>query len=178
MKARKFLSLLIIAVMLLPFIPTVVSSAGKSPNINSIKELGGWSTNPRYITVGAYNGYDLKWRVLDVYVSDGTDGNDWGNITAVLVLDDLLKKADGSYEMMAFGNSKSVSWTNSDINIYLNGVFYDEAFSENDTEIIITSPYLNVENDNTYAKVFIPDEFESRSLNNKSVPEPKAEWWL
>jgi hypothetical protein len=49
-------------------------------------------SNPRYLTFGDYNGHALKWRVLEVY----------GNKTALLVLDDVLRERDGTAATMNF----------------------------------------------------------------------------
>ena len=111
-------------------------------------DVGTWAgtgDNPgdghRYVTMGSYNGHKLVWRVVDVYVSDGTDGNVTGNKTALLLLDDLLRTSDGDIEHRQF-DADSGNWARpSDINAFLNGEFYSAAFSAREQEYIVTSRY-------------------------------------
>ena len=66
--------------------------------------VGTWSTNPRYITFGSYNGYPLLWRVLEVKDND----SDFGGIkTAFLLLDDLLRETSGDVEMIRYDFSSN-----------------------------------------------------------------------
>ena len=95
----------------------------------------------RLITMGSYNGHELVWRVLDVYVSDGTDGNRAGGKTALLLLDDLLRTSDGNIELKEF-DADSCNWARpSGINAFLNGEFYSTAFSTEEKADIITASY-------------------------------------
>jgi hypothetical protein len=90
-------------------------------------EVGTWTTNPRFLTFGSYNGHDLKWRVLEVY----------SDKTAFLVLDGVLRNADGTPYERRFDNydnnfpgGENCSPVSSDICTWLNDadgteVYYD-----------------------------------------------------
>lgn len=79
---------------------------------------GVWTTNPRYMTFGSYNGHPLVWRVLEVKDRD----NDFNSIkTAFLLLDDLLRDSDDNVELKVYDyssnnflNSKIKEWLNND----------------------------------------------------------------
>ncbi|MCL1809134.1 MAG: InlB B-repeat-containing protein [Clostridiales bacterium] len=126
----------------------MLASADDTPDIYAIGTWAGKGANPgdghRHITMGSYNGHDLTWRVLDVYVSDGTDGNTAGNKTALLVLDNLLRTTAGNAERRLFDSSVTYSgnWARpSDLKAFLNSEFYNTAFSSDEQEVIITANY-------------------------------------
>ena len=111
--------------------------------------IGTWAgtgANPgdghRYIEMGSYNRQMLKWRVLDVYISDGTDGNIAGHKTALLLLDDLLRTNSGDVERMQFDSTNSGNWARpSDLKSFLNSAFYSNAFNAEEQAFIISANY-------------------------------------
>ena len=148
-KAKRIVStMLTVALVLGLFAATpMLASAEALPDL----DVGTWAgngSNPgdghRYIDMGSYNGHELIWRVLDVYVSDGTDGNAAGSKTALLLLDDLLRTPSGDIELRAFDSNgdSSGNWARpSEIKTFLNGAFYNSAFNPSEQANIITANY-------------------------------------
>ncbi|MCL1981852.1 MAG: DUF6273 domain-containing protein [Clostridiales bacterium] len=122
----------------------VLASAEDLPDL-AIGTWAGTGANPgdghRYVTMGNYNGHELKWRVLDVYVSDGKDGNTEGSKTALLLMDDLLRTPSGDIDYIRF-NAHNSNWAQpSELNLFLNDGFFNGVFSADEQAGIITSNY-------------------------------------
>ena len=152
MKIAKHVLLSLFTLLILTVIFPASALAAPASDLSDLA-IGTWAGNGdnpgdghRYIDMGSYNGYPLKWRVLDVYISDGTDGNIAGRKTALLFLDDVLRTASGAVENRIFDSTYPAAdcgnWARpSDIKAFLNGAFYTAAFSADEQVDIITASY-------------------------------------
>ena len=134
---KKPTAICVCALMLL-FAASVAQAA--TDNVGDMA-VGTWTTNPRTITFGNYNGHDLVWRVLEVST---TDADNRGNKTALLLLDDVLRDGSGDVELRQFHSTDSAGdndWNKSDIKAFLNGQFLG-AFTAAQQAGIVTSNYV------------------------------------
>jgi len=101
-----------VLVMCLPLAPLNAQAADDAGDM----AVGAWTVNPRYVTFGAYKGFSLVWRVLEVKDND----MDFGGIkTAFLLLDDLLRDSNGNVEIKTF-DPKNNYFPASEIKNWLN----------------------------------------------------------
>ncbi|MCL1809951.1 MAG: hypothetical protein FWG42_09350, partial [Clostridiales bacterium] len=145
-KSKRITSAMLTVVLVLGLLTAspVLASAEDTVGM-AVGTWAGSGANPgdghRYIDMGNYNGRDLKWRVLDVYISDGTDGNAAGSKTAFLLLDDLLRTPSGEIDKVRF-NAHNSNWSQpSELNELLNDRFFNGAFSAEEQAGIITADY-------------------------------------
>jgi len=151
--------------------------------------VGTWTTNPRYITFGSWNGYDLVWRVLDVSTNDADNPD---NKTALLLLDDVLRNELGAAELRYFHSTGDNDWNGSDIKAFLNSQFLD-AFTADQQADIVTSNYTYggayADNDKTgSSKIFLlsvdevtnPQYFSDGDNTGANADRALsgAAWWL
>lgn len=120
---------LVIALILGGLLTPMTASAANLDN-------GTWVNMPRYLNFGQYNGHNLRWRVLEITDSHAANP---GNKTALLLLDDLLRKPNGDVELRPF-NGANGSWQGSAIRSFLGSAsFYGNAFSSSQQNAIL--PY-------------------------------------
>ena len=199
MKIIKTTSIIFIFLLILAAIFPVGAFSASVSDLPDL-DIGTWAgdgTNPgdghRYIDMGSYNGHTLRWRVLDVYISDGTDGNTAGSKTALLLLDDVLFTPAGDIERRVFDtyNSYSSNWARpSDIKTFLNGAFYDTAFNTDEQSSIITANYRMGGSYEGYfgfpitdsSKVFLLSTDEALNpayfANSADRALANSDWWL
>jgi hypothetical protein len=181
MKKFLFLTALVLYLAMAP-LPTLSAT-----NNASDMDVGAWTTDPRYMKFGDYNGHPLLWRVLEVKDND----SDFGGVkTAFLLLDDLLRDRSGNQEMMIFDssnncfpNSKIKEWLNDGKNGFLANL---EAYKED----ILDTTYSpdnrprrwsgNVANGTS--KVFLLSVGEAGNnryfANNDDRVVENIAWWL
>ena len=145
-KAKRIISTVLAMALVLGLFAAspVLASAESLPGL-AVGTWAGTGGNPgdghRFVTMGSYNGNEIKWRVLDVYVSDGTDGNAEGNKTALLLMDDLLRTPSGGIDYIRF-NAHNSNWAQpSELNGFLNDPFFNEVFSADEQACIVTANY-------------------------------------
>ena len=139
--------MLIILISALNFCPI---NAQAAPINTKDLPVGVFADSENYIKFGRYANRPLYWRVLEVYESDGTDGNFKGHKTAFLVLDDVLIGSNGNAVKSIFNTVPNLGpfWDaeynpviDSSIKTFLNGDFYNSAFNTTEKGAIITSSF-------------------------------------
>jgi hypothetical protein len=144
----------------------------KQMNVKDMEE-GNWTDGHRWIAFGQSGQKPILWRVLRVYT--GTSKNK----CAFLLAEDVVAR-------MKFADKHSNDWDDSSIKKWLNGDFYNGAFSEKEQEAILTHKYTyggknDGGNKESSSKVFLlstDEALDKRYFADDSDRDIDDVWWL
>ncbi|MBD9008743.1 MAG: hypothetical protein EGR16_00095, partial [Clostridiales bacterium] len=169
MKTKKLISAMLALGMVISYVPQVLAKDTQTPQTGTVigaDSIKGFK-NGAYDTIcfGSSNGSSIKWRVLDTSANNG-------NESGLFVLKENIDENKAMLENWT--KESDNKWENSGMKAYLNGDFYNNAFTQTEKGGIlsVTNNNDSVVSVNTAKGIY--SGFKSAYLSDERVFLPSA----
>lgn len=169
MKTKKLISAMLALGMVISYVPQVLAEDTQTPQSGTVigaDSIKGFK-NGAYDTIcfGSSNGSSIKWRVLDTSANNGDESG----------LFVLKENIDENKAMLENWTKESDNkWENSGMKAYLNGDFYNNAFTETEKDGILSVTKNNDSAVGANTAKGIYSGLKSASLSDERVFLPSA----